>query len=327
MILLMIFIGIMLALFYGDLLINKDYPTYSSHSREDKGTKVLYYLANELQYNVSRFTKSAYKLRGYANKTLVIFQPDMKILNEYEISELKRFVTAGNSIFVIAEDDQINNFWVSNFAKDSKKGLDNVYLIGKGKLIVLYGPQIYTNEQLVVEEPALIFIRSLEIADNRDVLFDEYYLGLGSPPGFMDALGPTGRILWVQLLLGVGVWMTAGIRRFGKNKIVAENSKRTENENLRALASLLEKTKAYGIIFGLYKERFYKILLQYFRLPKTKANYELLPTLTIEDQQMNKLKVPDFLNKLLELENRGKISHNVLRMMIKKMEEIRKVTT
>ncbi|MFZ5988597.1 MAG: DUF4350 domain-containing protein [Bacillota bacterium] len=234
---------------------------FSSYNTSKEGGKVLYLLAERMGFDISRYKRPSRFLPDKA--TMVAFAPDYDAFNEaLEQKYLIKWIKRGNSLVLIDieskiydEDLDILKFSDGDPVSFGAYGENYIFKMGEGMVIFLGKYESYTNDGLKSLDPGVVFIDALNEASYKRVLFNEYYHGLGSAgANLWDILSPGGRLVLIQILLGLLIFLYVKARRFGKPSIVYEIIKRKENENLFALSNLYIKAKANGLVLEIYMD-------------------------------------------------------------------------
>lgn len=257
-------------------------PDFTSLSTGPRGVRALYLLAEQMGFQVEQYGHSAGSLPEDA--VLVAFKPDLGALNDkQERKHLREWLRKGNVFIIIDDPSNADAYRIPELTGKYTSGPDGkgadgfFYTVGDGELVYLNGYEAYTNEGLKELEPGVKFIRILEDSEKKRVLFDEYYHGLQDDALTpWNLLGQTGELVFIQLLLGLLVWMLIKARRFGKPVTVFEIVKRRENENLFALSNIYIKAKANAMVLQMYLAHFKKGLSKYLGFSTLPGDEEIL---------------------------------------------------
>ncbi|TYQ18308.1 UNVERIFIED_CONTAM: hypothetical protein Cloal_0739 [Acetivibrio alkalicellulosi] len=302
---------------------------FTTYSDREDGVKVLYTLAEKMGFQVGRNRKPSRFLPD--NVTVVAIAPDYDIFTDnLEQKYLLEWVNRGNSFVIIDSDSNFSNsnYDILSHAKSYSKafsyyGENRIYNIGEGKVIYLGQYENYTNKEIESLDPGVVFIHALNEASNERVLFNEYYQGFGSSqPSIFDIIGFGGRLILIQILLGIMVYFYILSRRFGKPVIVYETIKREENENIFALSNIYKKANANAIVLEIYYDKFKKDVSKFLGLGGEFVNDEEMIS---EANKNNVLKNMDLQKVIKDCNNY--ISNNinnrkVLEELLIKLEKI-----
>lgn len=299
---------------------------YSSYSAEDKGTKVLYLLAKEMGYDVNQYTRPARFLPD--NATLVAIEPDMDILKGgLEKKYLKAWIERGNVLFIISHDkyDFIQELGGTGFEPFGLYDDDgSKYSLGKGCIISFFDSSFYLNSGVKDIYPGVQFIDALEEGKNKTVLFDEYLHGVGSGSNLWDILSFSSKLVVLQLLMALLIFIFMVSRRFGKPVVVFENVKRQENENLFALSNIYFKAKANSMALEIYLESLKLELAKFLGFARDEWDDKDLIRAAKSDNTLKDIEVEAVFMECESFINKRKRNDNTLLSLYKRLETIRK---
>jgi hypothetical protein len=149
--------------------------------------------------------------------------------------------------------------------------LVTIYREGRGEIWLLNRPGFLTNRLIREGDNALLLCRiadSLSARTDGAMAFDEYVHGLRDRPGVLELLA-TPPTLWVAIQAGVVialvVWHFAP--RFGAVRASPPARRRSKEEFLDALASLLERCEDYDDAWQSVRAEFRSDLAQALGLP------------------------------------------------------------
>jgi len=127
--------------------------------------------------------------------------------------------------------------------------LVTMYRQGQGEIWLLNRPGFLTNRLIGREDNAILLCRmadSLSARPGAALAFDEYVHGLRDRPGVLELLA-TPPTLWVTIqaagLIALVIWHAAP--RFGAIRTSPPARRRSKDEFLDAMASLLERCEDY----------------------------------------------------------------------------------
>lgn len=329
----LVYAAVVLIIMAAGLLVYgfKDNPEqsveYSSYSAEDNGTKVLYLLAKEMGYDVKQYTRPARFLPD--NATLVAIEPDMEILEgDLEKKYLKAWLERGNVLFIVSHEDYdyieaLGAKRYESFGQYDDYG--NKYSLGKGSIISFEDSRFYTNSGVKDIYPGVQFIDALEEGKNKTVLFYEYSHGVGSSgANLFDILSFGGKLVVVQLLMALLIFIYLTSRRFGKPVVVFETIKRQENENLFALSNIYFKAKANSMALDIYLESLKRELAKFLGFARNDWEDSDLIRAAKSDNTLKDLEVEAVFLDCESFINKGKNNDNILLNLYKRLETIRK---
>jgi hypothetical protein len=149
--------------------------------------------------------------------------------------------------------------------------LVTIYRQGRGEIWLLNRPEFLTNRLIAHGDNALLLCRiadSLSARPGAELAFDEYVHGLRDRPNVLELLA-TPPTLWVTIqaavVIGLVVWHAAP--RFGAIRISPPGRRRSKEEFLDAMASLLERCEDYDDAWQSVRAEFSADLAQALGLP------------------------------------------------------------
>lgn len=325
-----IFAFIALALI-ADKTRNYEKINYSSYSVEDHGAKAFYLSVKEYgrflkAYNTERYNKYARFLPD--NSLTVVVEPEVALLDQFEINSIREHVKKGNSFIFLTVMDPDTLF--GDLIKDMELKMENGEKVfsfsGKGQIsffesfAVLNDPLKQDNDK---GAELLVYIGEQCLKNNYDlVLINEYY-HTGDPniKGY-DVYGMGLALLMVQICITLVIWAVYKGVRLGKAEVVSQTIKRNETENIYALANLYKKTKSPRIAFEVHMEGLLLDIAKYlgYRSVDDTKRSEFYSDIR-KDEKLKKLGV----DKLLRLyDSNENISIGNIKSVIDKIEMIRK---
>jgi hypothetical protein len=174
--------------------------------------------------------------------------------------------------------DQVGRVW----AGVEEDPAITVYERGRGQLWLLNRPELFDNKHLRNADNAILLCR---LADGvlkehaGDLSFDEFVHGMRDRPGIVELLfrPPT---LWITLLglwfVGLLVWHFAP--RFGKFRPEVRPRRRSKEEFLDAMASLLERKGDCAAAYAVVREDILRCIEAELGLPTGSPIQQLLTT-------------------------------------------------
>jgi hypothetical protein len=320
----LLLIAIILGLNVKSEKYNLDYSTYNT---DDNGTKALYLLTERMGYQVDRFDKSSRFLEE--KNLLVMFAPvENEFLKDEEQNHLLQWLKKGNSL-VLIDNIKLKNNFLKNFSI-TNENIDHgtLYSIGKGQVIILKEPNEYTNKYFKDVKYSENFISVIDFINNKSkfnkVIFDEYYLMINNTAATVFDIFDGFIILgFMQIIFAVVILLYIKSRRFGKPRVVFENIKREENENLFALSNIYKKARAYNLVLELYYNRFKKDISKYLGLSIIADKHEILNVAASNDY-LNKYSLDKLLKQCEDVIPDNNLKKNNMISLVKKIDEIRK---
>jgi hypothetical protein len=146
-----------------------------------------------------------------------------------------------------------------------------MYLQGRGEIWLLNRPEFLTNGLIGHGDNAILLCRmadSLSAHPGATLAFDEYVHGLRDRPGVLELLA-TPPTLWVTVqaavVIALVIWHAAP--RFGAIRASPPAHRRSKEEFLDAMASLLERCEDYDDAWKSVRAEFSTDLAQALGLP------------------------------------------------------------
>jgi len=299
---------------------------YSCYNAESDGTRALYLLSKEMGYDVRIHTRPSRFLPD--NATVVAIEPALEILeNDLEKKYLKEWLERGNVLVLISYDSEeyIEELGATGPSYFGKYDRGYKYSVGKGSVIYFADSEKYTNSGVKNLDYGVQFIKALEEASNKKVLFNEYFHGIGmSGIKLWDIIGFTGRLVIIQLAMCLLIYIFSVSRRFGKPVVVFETIKREENENLFALSNIYFKAKASNMALEVYLENVKQELAQFLGFGKDDWSDADIVRAAKNNNILKNLNVEEVFSECENYIRSGKNNSNVLIGIYKRLESIRK---
>jgi hypothetical protein len=155
--------------------------------------------------------------------------------------------------------------------KAGDKAAVSVYSRGKGEVWLVNRPEMFANRLLGNADNAVLLCRLVEnVLDGRPgkLAVDEYVHGMRDRPGVAELLLEAPAV-WVTLqgLLLMGVLLWHYVPRFGVLRPVPPPNRRSKEEFLEAMASLLQRKGDYADAFRTARDGLVRELEQELGLP------------------------------------------------------------
>jgi hypothetical protein len=252
----------------------------TSYDASSRGFRAAYLILEELHYPVSRSrrpsegsvrfvlvpkpsAKAAEALKDWVSRggVVVLADEDGEFARHMGISLAVRQIDiatleepasgpgiarlAGGKTFV-TWSDRPGRVW----ARAGNQPFVTVHRLGRGEVWLLNRPQCFRNQLIGHGDNALVLCRLAdEVLRERpgQLAFDEYVHGMRESPGVTELL-LTPPTLWVTLegLLLLGLLLWHFVPRFGTLRPVPPARRRSKEEFLDAMASLLERKGDYA---------------------------------------------------------------------------------
>lgn len=300
---------------------------YTSFSTRPKGLKALYLLTGQMGYDVSRYKKSARFLPDAS--AMIAVNPDLSIYNgKREKKYLIEWIKRGNTLIIFGNENDIGQFGLDEFNGNMADLPSKVpylnFVIEKGDMIFVKDFDRYTNSGLRDREYGVAFIELLDRTGKKNILFNEYYHGIQEEGFiFLDIVGPTGKVLVIQVFIGLVILLFIGAGRFGKPVTVYETVKRKENENLFALANIYIKGRAHAAVMENCLNYFKRDLSRYLGLGQNASDDEIFKAASLE-RVLKNTGLKELISSCREFINQEKKDAKLLLGLTGKLEKIRK---
>lgn len=321
-----------------------EYADYTSYSTKPNGAKALYLLTGEMGFETAHFQKAARFLPRDSKTVLVALYPDEGLFNnKLEIKYLRKWIEAGNTLIIASDRDSFINYDIGLGVKHEafSTNQDSSLIagkIGKGWLLLFDGGEELVNEHINGVNYAVSFLQILSQTGTKKIYFNEYYHNLNdSSIMVLEIIGPTGRLLLLQLAITLAALIIVLWKRFGKPVEVFEIIKRQENENLIAISNLYMKSKAERMVLETYLKGFRSELSSYLGLAGMDGQAEdmQLAAAAGTDKLLKDKHIGTLLNECMEFidydtggrtrkSSKGRKDIRKLVHLVEKIEEIRR---
>lgn len=293
---------------------------YSTYNTKNYGTKVLYFLSEKMGYKVERFKQPAMFLAD--NYLCIIIKPNVGFYNDKEQKYLRSWVEKGNTL-MIADDSKVlfDSFLFNN--SDSKKYSKYFeFKLKKGRIIVVIDANTLVNKSIFTKKQnGIDFIEILDGINKDKILFNEFYHGFGKKEvNLIDILYDWQLVIFVQILLAGLIFLLIKAQRFGRSLNLTENEKKIENENIYALANILNKSRVYIIILSVYTKILMDDLKRFFAF---EDENEIIDNLAF-DYCINGINLPNLLLDIERIRKREIKKSTKIFDTIRDIEKIRK---
>lgn len=246
---------------YSVTVYKSDYPDYSSYNADKTGIKALYLLARKCGFKVSRYHYPAKFLNE--NPVMVAYRPVDYLFNEDEEQEwLKKWLNNDNTLVLIPDESNIADLWIFDYISENRKWYEVVnygkitvtwYGLGNGTVCVMDNADSFLNENILQSDAGVAFIDALVRINNPKVIFNEYYQFMQiASPTIWDLIGNTGQLVSIQILLAILLVVIRGWKPFGRVRGEGKMTVRPENEVVKALSGLYQRTRAYPLVLSNY---------------------------------------------------------------------------
>ncbi|MGE4283594.1 MAG: DUF4350 domain-containing protein [Clostridia bacterium] len=269
---------------------------YSSYSTYPSGTKGAYLLLEKLNFKIARHQGGAKEIQP--ESILILFEPQFDYSDKNdEIKQLNQWVYNGNTM-IIAGDYQKYFTYSANEGQSSGflSGLNALEIpsdsgksyydkpFGMGTFRLIPDASLFLNSSLRRKGAATRLVAAVWDYYDRPVLF-------GEPEGTqlfekkaqwknspITLLNTTWQLILFQVVVGLIGLLFLNNRPLGLPATYQEEAVRAENEDVQALAGLMERAEQYEDALLLYYQQFEKEAAVYFKrnLHKKDGLLELL---------------------------------------------------
>ena len=292
-IVLIVIIVVILAL--GSLIMllpqGKKIGPYSSYGVESDGIKGAYLLLAQFQFTLSRLEGEIEQLKE--GDVLFLIEPEPEYgMKQEMLKRINRWVYNGNT--VVLAGDYRKYFLYSLSADPDQEALihlavfrwtekhEKVYVdvpYGKGNFRLIPNVRLFTNGLLKKEGTATKLMEALWVYRDKPVVFYEYSPELtGSPQqrrkSPLSLLNTSWKLILLQSFIGLLLLFIFNGRRLGKAIDYEKETLREENEDTKALASLMEQAALKEDALHLYYEQFRDEACRFFKVSGLKENDE-----------------------------------------------------
>jgi hypothetical protein len=281
----------------------------TSYDASSGGFRAAYLLLEELGYPVKRSkhptghgarfvllptsTDKADELRGWIDRgglvVLAVDSPDfasalgmrLKVENLPQGSSEQNAEGAGinrlaGGALEVSWPDEEGEAW----CRAGGRPAITIHSQGAGEIWLLNRPEMFTNQNLKKCDNAILLCRLASEVERRrpgEVAFDEYFHGLRDRPGFYQLLfQPPAAWISAQALVLLALLLWHYVPRFGTLRDAASPRRRSKEEFLDAMASLLERKGDYQDAYRTSRRAFLHELEGELGLPAGTRRRQLL---------------------------------------------------
>ncbi len=152
----------------------------------------------------------------------------------------------------------LNGFHGPRWLSVDDKPLVSIHSRGAGEIWVLHYPEMFTNQLVRQSDNAVVLCRLAETTlagRSGKIAIDEYFHGMRDRPGVFELLF-TPPVLWITLLglglLALLVWHN--LPRFGVLRPLPPRTRRSKEEFLDAMGTLLHRKGDYGHAYQVVRD-------------------------------------------------------------------------
>ncbi|WHY75331.1 DUF4350 domain-containing protein [Neobacillus sp. WH10] len=207
---------------------------------------------------------------------------------------------------------------------DHKEAIALKRTYGKGHLIVAIAPEWMTNENLLKNDHLPLLLYLLNEGKAQTFLFDEYIHGGENASTIWNVYPMWFLLLVLQGILIMVLWLWFKGKRFGPIFFPREESVRFSDEGIQAIAAWYLRGKRYHDSL-LIQADYVKLLLQErWQIPYSREWQDLSSYIEKKWIQMPARDINSFLNGLVTILEKEKISKQEYLLWSRKLEQIRK---
>jgi|GEM_PF-4512997 len=317
-----------------------EYPAFSSYSTDPDGTKGAYLLMQKLDFHVSRF--ESVREMPEANSVLIMIEPPLDVLaqNNY-LHQLCQWVKEGNTLILTGAYRKFFTYAVQGnndpalkemitvkwSAKPGKEYMDIPY--GSGTFRVILQTSLFTNSTLQIEGNPTKLIESFWDLHARPFAFYEYGRNqiaqsasiLNQSP--LSLINTTWQLALLQLVLAMAAAAFFIGKRLGPPIIYIKETVRPENEDILALASLMEQAGLTKDALQLYYHEFIREASAYFKTNLSDNPQEL--EILWAEQRLSDLNIlHEVQHSLSDMTDSNRLSPKEAINIFKKIDHLRK---
>jgi len=315
-------------------ILSDPYYSYRSwpmsiFSAKEDGIKAFYLSMEELGrrygFDVQYHTTHARFLPD--NAVAISIEPYSSVINStYESTNIEEWVRKGNT-YVIFSSSPETNLLPGIIDYENTKPFNSEWTeIPLGDGYIICSNVSLTNKSLKFDSMAAanIMIRLKEL-NYKTIVFNQYHNYIDGGNSLKDILGPG--LFFALLEIGIGTILILLFLsdRFGSPVYVPETTKRAENENVYALASLYERTRSLNIALLVHMEDFIADLMKILGYPENEPlELSELIQQTEKDKRLQELGVAAILREYQYYTAGKPMGKNRIKQIIDKIENIRK---
>ncbi|MCD8511522.1 MAG: DUF4350 domain-containing protein [Bacillus sp. (in: Bacteria)] len=199
--------------------------------------------------------------------------------------------------------------------------------VGEGTLIVANSPDWFVNSMILEEDHLSLALMLVEagIGDEAGTIYFDEYIHGGSPS--ITTIYPMAfLILFVQGVVVTALWLWYRGKRFGPILKPREEFVRFSDESLRALGAWYLRTggKGYHEALGIQVDYVKQLMQERWGVPMQKSWKERQDILEQKWHKMPKQEIQPFLDGLVTVLRKDKISKQEYLLWSKKLDRLRK---
>ena len=214
---------------------------HTAFSTGEQGAALFYDSLRLMGYPV-RIGRSALTTRTNINDIYIIIEPTNPHVNIQMAEEMLKWVEMGGRLIFMQNIHSRSDF-ESLLSGGRSRGNITHYNIGLGEVVTGRARDIQNRGLYDDPSGAVYIIDILDEWGTGNIFFAEYYHGHGMSETFFSTMPLIVRLSFVHLFIIAAAIILCVGKRFGKAVPVYQEIERTENEQVKALATLLMKTK------------------------------------------------------------------------------------
>lgn len=298
------FLGIALLMSY---FIKDLTPKYSVKNIKDDGCSIYFGALERLE---DTKVKSDVPVEYYDYDTLQVVTAKSKF-NIYS-EEVKTWIKEGGQLVYLV-DSVFTEIDYGNLEEEN--GFITQYSYGKGKIITCPIKYVVNSRIISDRDVAYALFCQIHTLDYELIVFNEYYLFvLPKEEGLWDVIPFDIKLILYQIAIIIGAFFFYKGKRFGKTIPLYEETERSKNEYLYAVANLYRHTKCWDLAIDSYYhylldkvskvDYINKDLCDYWEkleLPHIQKVTEVMEFMKLKDQKHSEKKYIKIITTLEEL--------------------------
>lgn len=191
---------------------------------------------------------------------------------------------------------------------------------GKGRVIFLTDPGIFTNKQIDQQDNLILFLNIVRLYGQKGIWFNEFSHGYTLTKASRDLFTWPLRLVVIQLALGVLLLFYYWGKRFGRPIPLARKAGRISGDYVSSMANIYRQGQARKLILESIYEDFKRNAARYLGVSPQIANEEMVRVFSGRPQ-IDTQKLRPLLERCTELRQNPGFSENMLVTVARDLEE------